>query len=120
MNTGELLYLEKESRNLDRADAELDNCKFSKNRGFDAVIIQLIAILEIKNCLFEENQSIGRGSVILSTSSSNLSLFINRTSFLNNSAIHGGVLNFQTNGKLMCESSLFENNFAYYGGVFIR
>lgn len=72
--------------------------------------------LAISKCLFEENYSMGRGSII-SLENLNAYAFVNNSIFMGNYAIMGGVFFTLLYGSIISNNCTFHSNFAIDGGL---
>lgn len=95
----------------------MSRCKLQKNwASISLLYISKGSTVNILESKFEENFSIGRGSIIFSENSNALAL-ISNSNFTSNYAIYGGIFFTQLNGLVDCNSCTMKKNFAVYGGV---
>ena len=96
----------------------ISETRFFKNRANESLFhISANSLLTVMNSSFEDNFSLGRGSIIFSEL--NLSkVFILKSIFKKNYALTGGVFFSSLNGFIEVQSSSFIENFALSGGVY--
>ena len=74
------------------------------------------SLFSVENSVFEDNFSVGRGSILFSQQLTSNSVFRN-SSFENNYAMLGGVFFSSAQGSIEAYGCVFTNNFGFQGGV---
>eukprot|EP00347_Sterkiella_histriomuscorum_P013557 403364259 len=97
---------------------QIDNSKFLQNQAYSYGIIHQMSNsnLTITESNFEENYSIGRGSVIFGEDAQSNSTII-KSNFTKNYANQGGVMFSQVSNNINAFECIFKNNSAISGGV---
>lgn len=100
----------------------IQNSIFTGNNQKQDAIIRVTenSVLSVDNCTFQDNYSLGRGSIIIAEMQSSLTILSNSL-FIHNYANYGGVLFSHLFAIVKAINCTFKNNFAVVGGVlFLR
>ena len=72
--------------------------------------------LNIINSTFEDNYSLGKGSIVFAENKFSKAI-ISESQFLNNYAYHGGLFFLSYEAEIIALNCSFKNNFAVNGGI---
>lgn len=95
----------------------IDNSTVIQNNASEALIyVTQNSELRVSKTRFEENRSMGRGSILFIEKNGSWAVF-SESSFTQNYAMLGGVFFVQIGGALEVKNSTFQHNFAFIGGL---